>query len=97
MLKRFFFASAAVLMLALAHYFGAPSATAQSGGGIVAFAPQGVYPSNDNATALTASGDVHGLDGATFQWAYRGNVLSGSVQVEQRSWGQVKAGFRSER
>lgn len=75
-MKRFFYASAAILMLAIAYHLGASTATAQTTKVIVAAAngPVGLF-------AFTASGDSYQAiqtGGGALTWTPRGNVFSGS-------------------
>ena len=93
MLKRFFYASAAILMLALAYHLGAGTATAQA-------------PSNPVVAALapgivvTANGDVYANpnlinpSNAT-PWQLAGHVFGGGpIPAQQESWGTLKTRYR---
>ena len=93
MLKRFFYASAAVLMLALAYHLGAGSATAQPPSNPVvgvAAVPGGMF-------AGTANGDFYVFgNGGPAAWRFAGNIFSGSpTPTQQESWGQLKARYRN--
>jgi len=95
MLKKLFYASASILMLALAYHFGATSAGAQSGGNVVvnAFAGGGA-PISMNGGAVTAAGDVY-VTGDWVTWTRLSNVFTGAATpAAQQTFGQVKAQYR---
>lgn len=93
-IKKLFYASAAVLMLALAYHLGASTATAQASGNPVVAVTPGGYP-GDNITVVTANGDVFGALYSTGPWILRSNVFSGvPVNTQQSSWGALKAKAR---
>ena len=90
MLKKLFYASASILMLALAYHLGATTATAQAPGNpIVGFA---------GALACTANGDVYGIAGVdpTYgHWNRVGNIFAGGpTPAAQPTFGQLKAQYR---
>jgi hypothetical protein len=95
LLKRVFYASASVLMLALAFHFGAVSATAQAPSNpIVASLPGW---SSYSFAVVTANGDVYGAVGLNASWQHLGNVFAGNpTPVEQQSWGAVKSRYRQQ-
>lgn len=88
-LKRFFYASASLLMLALAYHFGAGSAIAQApGNSVVAM---------DGTFIATANGDVYSGSGISSHstWTYLGNVFgSGPTGARTQTFGSVKVGAR---
>ena len=98
-MKRFFYASAAVLMLAIAYHFGAGSAKAQVGGSIT-----GLTFSSVNRIGLyvaTPSGDIffRALDNTGVGFlepaVLVGNFWSGApTPAQQQSWGQLKTRYR---
>jgi hypothetical protein len=93
-LKRVFYASASILMLALAYHLGAQSASAQAPGNpIVGDAGSGAV--------VTANGDVYVIPAvgtASFShWVLAGNVFSsGPVPAQPQTMGQMKARYRIE-
>ncbi len=92
MLKRLFYASASIFMLALAYHLGARSATAQAPGNPVA----GITTANVSgysAISVTANGDVYASNNYA-SWTRLGNVFSGPTPATQATWGQVKARYR---
>ena len=90
MLKRFFYASAAVLMLALAYHLGAGTAGAQAPSNpvVATFGPW---------TVVTANGDVYyAPNGVTGPWVLYSNVFAGGpTPALHQSWGQVKARYHA--
>jgi hypothetical protein len=90
MLKRFFYASASVLMLALAYHLGANSAAAQAPGNPV------VAAFGQSLAVVTANGDVYASDSNTYPgpWHRVANVFGSPTPAAQATWGQVKAGYR---
>jgi hypothetical protein len=96
MLKRFFYASASILMLAIAYHLGATTATAQVPGNpiVAAFAWANPYPA-----VITANGDIYWNSSANpigGQWVRSINVFTnqGPTAAQQASWGQLKAQYR---
>ena len=93
-LKRMFYASASVLMLALAYHLGAQTASAQTPGNpvVAAFQTTGGY-----LYAFTANGDVY-YNGQGPWTRIGGNVFGGGpVPTQQETWGATKARYRVER
>jgi hypothetical protein len=89
-MKRFFYASAAILMLSLAFHFGYTTARAQAPGNPVVAAFGGV------ATVVTANGDIYAstTGGADGPFAHINNVFSGGpTPARQESWGQLKSRY----
>ena len=89
MLKRFFYASAAILMLAIAFHVGASTATAQAPSNPVVAAP-------DQFHAFASNGDEY-VDGAGNgrSWVLVGNVFTGTpTPALHESFGQLKARYR---
>jgi hypothetical protein len=92
-LKRVFYASASILMLAIAYHLGASTATAQAPGNpVVGMAGSDV---------VTANGDVYVISGipggtATYShWVLAGNVFGGSpTPATTQSFGALKAKYR---
>jgi hypothetical protein len=79
MLKRFFYASASILMLAVAYHLEATSAKAQSGGETVVGVSTGTPADVGGTLVLTASGNLYaGPDGAGVpnpnSWVPVGNI-----------------------
>jgi hypothetical protein len=90
MLKKLFYASASILMLALAYHLGATSATAQAPGNpVVAIA--GPY-----SFVLTANGDLYAPAGQAEvgPWVRARNVFGSPTPAAQPTWGQLKAHYR---
>ena len=92
MLKKLFYASASILMLALAYHFGATSAGAQAPGNPVV----GVtYVAAGSAFAVTANGDIYISGYSDLQhWTLSGNIFSGATPAAQPTFGQLKAQYR---
>ena len=90
MLKRFFYASAAVLMLAIAYHLGAGTATAQAPSNSVVACFYGSW------SVVTANGDVYwSSNGQDGPWFRKSNVFgSGPTPTLHESWGQLKARYR---
>lgn len=92
--KKLFYASAAVLMLALAYHLGASTATAQAPSNPVVAAFLGA--STTPNTVVTANGDVYTLvsqNGDVYRLA--SNIFSGApVPTHQSSWGALKGKAR---
>jgi hypothetical protein len=88
MLKKLFYASASILMLALAYHLGATNAAAQAPGNPVVAAVQ----QTACTLAFTSNGDVYTSCGSG--WTRQGNVFGGSTPVAQTTWGQLKATYR---
>jgi hypothetical protein len=91
MLKKLFYASASVLMLALAYHLGANTASAQ--------APGNPIVSGDGGIALTANGDVYVnsklLTPSNYtDWVRAANVFGGATPAQNQTWGQLKATYR---
>jgi hypothetical protein len=78
MLKRLFYASASILMLAIAYHLGATTAAAQAPGNPVA--AYGIGPDNDPFAnvAVTANGDVYGATSVNGTWVHGPNVFGGA-------------------
>jgi hypothetical protein len=85
-MKRLFYLSASILMLALAFHFGYTAAKAQAPGNpvVATFGPW---------TVVTANGDVYASsDAVTFH--HISNVFSGGpTPALQESWGQLKSRY----
>jgi len=87
-LKRLFYASASILMLALAYHLGATTAGAQAPGNPVV-AAFGV-----NSYVVTANGDVY-RSPDWYTWEKLSNVFAGGPTPAARAtWGQLKVGYR---
>jgi hypothetical protein len=87
MLKKLFYASASILMLAIAYHLGADSAKAQSGGETVVGVSTGTPTSTAGTLVLTASGNLYGgPDGAGApnlnSWVPLGNIPAMAHQPE---------------
>ena len=97
-LKRVFYASASILMLALAYHLGASTATAQApGNGVVAMCPEGT---SGWILAMTASGDTYRSGPTptrTYTWELVGSIFGGPTPVQQSTWGALKTRYRGER
>ena len=96
-LKRVFYASASVLMLALAYHLGAQTASAQAPGNpvVASFELNGSFVGG----VVTANGDVYttSISALDHGWTHRTNVFSGGpVPTQQQTWGAVKARYRGE-
>jgi hypothetical protein len=89
-MKRFFYASAAILMLSLAFHFGYATARAQAPGNpVVAISGNEV---------LTANGDVYAGDnytnGVATNWRLVSNVFTGApTPALHESWGHLKSRY----
>ena len=91
MAKRFFYACAGLLMLALSYYFGASTVSAQSPSNpIVGLGGSSGY------LAVAANGDVYNSNNGGGVWNYMGNVFGqvSPTQVRTETWGEVKARYR---
>jgi hypothetical protein len=88
MLKKLFYASASILMLAIAYHLGANTAAAQAPGNPLV----GLAYGSSAAFAGAANGDVYVWDGT--RWNRLPNVFSGSTPAAQPSWGQLKSDYR---
>jgi hypothetical protein len=85
-MKRFFYASAAILMLSLAFHFGYSTARAQAPGNPVVAA-------FDRWAVVTANGDVYASTDAV-TWTHIANVFSGGpTPAQHESWGQLKSRY----
>lgn len=94
MLKRFYYASAAVLMLALAYHLGATTAIAQAPSNPVVAAVKDTGASQ-YFVVFTANGDVYGCSsGFGGPWVLLSNVFSGPTPARQTSWGALKGQSR---
>lgn len=96
-LKRFFFASASILMLALAYHLGATNAGAQApGNAVVAVVPpDGAGSVSGNGAIVTANGDVYGCsNGFAPPYRFVGNVFSSATPTNTTSFGALKARYR---
>ena len=100
--KKAFYASAAILMLALAYHLGARSASAQAGSQVVGFTIEPICADYGRVYVMTSSGDVFERDmgssscQATSALQPMGNVWSGSgpTPAKPETWGSVKARYR---
>lgn len=94
-LKKLFFASASVLMLALAYHLGASTATAQAPGNPIANVAFVSWPGN-GLVAMTTNGDSFFSSDNGVTWQQTGNVFAGGGPVPARthSWGSLKVGQR---
>jgi hypothetical protein len=90
MLKRFFYASASVLMLALAYHLGANTAAAQAPGNPIVSA----FDFGSYVIVVTANGDIHTAVGYDTPFNITSNVFSGPTPAAQRSWGKLKVDYR---
>lgn len=97
-LKRLFYASASILMLALAYHLGATNAGAQApGNAVVAVVPpDGAGGVSGNGAVVTANGDIYASSGGSFAPPYRfiGNVFSSATPANTTSFGALKAKYR---
>jgi hypothetical protein len=103
-LKRLFYASASILMLAAAYHLGASTAGAQGGGTVSGIAtvmpPAPGYAGQ--LLVLTANGDVYARNLAqgtapmpAGPAAFLGNFWSGGTSpAATESWGSLKAKYR---
>lgn len=89
MLKRFFLASASVLMLALAYHLGASTATASLTSSVAAMIPYSA--GSADMAAITVSGEVYVHDG--MGWHFQSSI-NGPVPAEATTWGGLKSRFR---
>ena len=88
-LKRLFYASASILMLALAYHLGAGTATAQ--------APSNSVVATGDGYVFTANGDVYqgGGAGSHSTWTRISNVFTGGpTPTATESFGALKAKYR---
>ncbi len=88
-LKKMFYASASILMLAIAYHLGAGTATAQAPSNSVVAAYQG-----SAHIALTANGDVYVTAQPGEPWTKVQNIFSGPTPAATQSWGSLKAKYR---
>jgi hypothetical protein len=89
MLKKLFYASASILMLAIAYHLGAATAAAQAPGNpVVAVGATGgvVYAANGDAYL-----QMGGPGNTTF--TLLGNVFSGPTPAAHATWGQLKTNY----
>ena len=99
MLRRFFYASASLFLLALAYQLGASTATAQAPSNpVVGFQVDGNW-----TYVMTSTGDVYarGTDtGAPYNGTYvtpihyAGNFWAGATPARTESFGALKAKYR---
>jgi len=88
-LKRLLYASASLLMLALAYHLGASTAVAQAPSNPVV----GMAYGGSAAFAATADGDTYVWDGTS--WRRFGNIFSGApAPATTQSFGALKAKYR---
>ncbi len=99
-LKKLCYASASILMLALAHHLGASTATAQApSNAVVCSVANGATPfsgGSNNQIVVTANGDVYASaqNNATM-WMHVSNVFSGgATPATTESFGAIKAKYR---
>jgi hypothetical protein len=96
MLKKLFYASASILMLAFAYHLGASTATAQapSNSPVAMVSGVGGTTMGANGAIVTANGDVY----ATLNyadWFRIGNIFTGPpTSAPTQSWGALKAKYR---
>jgi hypothetical protein len=93
-MKRRFYLSASILMLALAFHFGYTTARAQAPGNpvVTALSGAGGYA----ITVYTSNGDVYYSSTGTPSgpWVLASNIFSGGpTPASQESWGQLKARY----
>ena len=90
--KKLFYASAALLMLAIAYHLGASTATAQSTGTFVAMTGwKSNLSSQTDLWALASDGSVY-RSGTGTEWILMSSV--GGVPTIQTSWGALKVQSR---
>jgi hypothetical protein len=91
-MKRFFYASAAILMLSLAFHFGYTTARAQAPSNPVTGIGWG---GNGAAFAVTANGDTYEMipSNGTLAWTHVSNVFGGPTPAQHESWGQLKSRY----
>jgi hypothetical protein len=87
MLRKVFYVSTSLLMLALAYHLGASTATAQAPSNPVVAVFTGI---GDNLDVVTANGGVYGAYSNTGPWVLRSNIFSGPTSARQTSWGALK-------
>jgi hypothetical protein len=92
MLKKLFYASASILMLALAYHLGANTAAAQAPGNPVVAAAYSSAQNESGVWAFTANGDAY-FDSPT-GWVRTINIFTNQTPAAQPTWGQLKAGYR---
>jgi hypothetical protein len=93
-MKRFFYASAAILMLSLAFHFGYTTARAQAPGNPVV---AGFLAQQSQTAALTANGDVYLATNPYnlgLPWQRVTNIFEGiPTPALHESWGQLKSRY----
>jgi hypothetical protein len=99
MVKKLFYASAAMLMLALAFHLGATTAQGQSGSMVTGFAVGSVGGNWADCYVITPNGDVFSrtlnAQGGAQPLVYIGNFWNGGpTPAAQPTWGQLKAQYR---
>ena len=92
-MKRFFYASAAILMLSLALHFGYSTARAQAPGNPVVATFGAGTPA-----VVTANGDVYVNDsgspgGSLWRRAFNVFTNAGPTPTQHESWGSLKARY----
>ena len=92
MLKKLFYASASILMLAIAYHLGANSAAAQQGSTLSGFTAINPY-----LFVMTPNGDVYDrqISGENMYPTlhYTGNFWSGPTPAAGQTWGQLKSQY----
>lgn len=90
MARKFAYACAGVLMLAIAYHLGASTASAQAPGNpvVASLGPQLVITANGDVYAANAY-DANGP--TVYQFTRAGNVFAGPTNTTPTSWGALKA------
>jgi len=96
MLKRFFYASAGIFLLALSYHLGAGSAESQAPSNSVVAVESVVSPYSN---VVTANGDVYRFEsgsggGVPLNAVDRGNIFGAPTNAAETSWGRVKSEYR---
>jgi hypothetical protein len=94
MLKKLFYASASILMLAIAYHLGATTAAAQAPGNPIVGAAYSTSSYNGGVFAFAANGDVYLLPSGGNTWVHTLNLFTNQTPTAQPSWGQLKAQYR---
>jgi hypothetical protein len=94
-MKRFMYASLAVLALALAVHFGATTAETQSSNEVVSSCSVFFDNGTSYLFAMAPCGDVYRSGDLGSTWYYVGSVFGmGPSKMDETTWSRLKADFR---
>jgi hypothetical protein len=103
MFKKLFYASASILMLAIAYHLGAGTAKGQVGSMVSGFTAHSVStnpagPVGGTFAVMTPNGDIYVHEmyagSGSYGLEYVGNFWTAPTPAARQTWGQLKSDYR---